>query len=108
MNYLSITRNQHIPQYCGSCWAFAPTSALTDRINILRKRAWPDIALSPQSIINCQMGGTCKGGSSISLYHYAHLSSGIPDETCQNYEATDPENATCTDIQKCKNCNTKN
>lgn len=57
-----MTRNQHIPQYCGGCWAFAPASSLTDRINILRKRSWPDLALSPQSIINCKMGGTCKNG----------------------------------------------
>ena len=50
------------------------------------------------------MGGTCKGGNSLSLYRYAHLSAGIPEETCQNYEAKDPESFECSDIQRCKNC----
>ena len=47
VNYLTNMRNQHIPSYCGSCWAHATTSSLSDRIKIARKAAWPDINISP-------------------------------------------------------------
>jgi C1A family cysteine protease len=54
VNYLTNIRNQHIPQYCGSCWAHAATSALSDRIKIARKAAWPDINISPQVLVSCE------------------------------------------------------
>ena len=78
VNYLSWTKNQHIPVYCGSCWAQAATSAIADRINIARNRTWPDISLSPQVIINCQAGGSCNGGMSSLVYQYAKTN-GIPE-----------------------------
>ena len=52
-NYLTMQRNQHIPIYCGACWAFSAASALSDRIKIMRNAAWPDVILSPQVLISC-------------------------------------------------------
>jgi len=46
-NYLTNIRNQHVPTYCGSCWAHASTSSLSDRIKIARNAAWPDVNISP-------------------------------------------------------------
>ena len=73
VNYLTNIRNQHIPQYCGSCWAHASTSALSDRIKIARKAAWPDINISPQVVISCSMmDDGCHGGEAISAYEFMH------------------------------------
>jgi len=47
VSYITNVRNQHVPQYCGSCWAHAATSALSDRIKIARNGAWPDVNISP-------------------------------------------------------------
>lgn len=102
-NWLSWTRNQHIPTYCGSCWAHGTTSSIADRINIVRGRKWPDMNLSPQVIVNCRAGGSCNGGNPYEVYVYAH-NHGVPEETCQAYIAKNPEHFTCSNIQKCMNC----
>ena len=34
-NYLSWTRTQETPVWCGSCWAIAATGSIADRFNIL-------------------------------------------------------------------------
>jgi cathepsin X len=72
-NYLTYQRNQHIPIYCGSCWAFASTSALSDRIKIARKAAWPDINLAPQVLISCEEPDQgCHGGDARTAYEWIH------------------------------------
>ncbi len=69
VSYLTNLKNQHIPQYCGSCWAQAATSSLSDRIKIARNASWPDINISPQVVISCSTNDTgCHGGEAISAY----------------------------------------
>jgi len=102
VNMVTKDLNQHVPEYCGSCWAHGAMSSLADRIKILRDGAWPDINLSIQYILNCatSMAGSCYGGSSTGAFQFA-MEYGIPDDTCLPYEAAD--NA-CTDINTCRNC----
>jgi cathepsin X len=72
-NYLTNVRNQHIPEYCGSCWAHAATSTFSDRIKIARKAAWPDINISPQVIISCEMKDQgCHGGEPYNAFEWMH------------------------------------
>jgi len=50
MSCITHQINQHIPQYCGSCWAHATASSLADRVKIARKCQGDDINLSIQYV----------------------------------------------------------
>jgi len=102
VNYCTPTLNQHIPVYCGSCWAHATLSALSDRIKIARKAAWPEIMLSIQALLNCaqNVAGTCHGGSPSGVYQFVQ-EHGVPPTTCLAYEAVDRD---CTPFNTCRTC----
>eukprot|EP00359_Climacostomum_virens_P007526 CAMPEP_0204919608 /NCGR_PEP_ID=MMETSP1397-20131031/16900_1 /ASSEMBLY_ACC=CAM_ASM_000891 /TAXON_ID=49980 /ORGANISM="Climacostomum Climacostomum virens, Strain Stock W-24" /LENGTH=783 /DNA_ID=CAMNT_0052093215 /DNA_START=858 /DNA_END=3209 /DNA_ORIENTATION=+ len=105
-NLLTWIRNQHIPQYCGSCWAHGPTSSLADRINIAfwrNNQPLPHLTLSPQVIINCRAGGSCNGGDPSGVYEFGH-EHGITDDSCQQYVAANPSSFACSSEQVCQNC----
>jgi len=94
--------NQHIPQYCGSCWAHGSMSSLSDRIKIIRQGAWPDYNLAIQYILNCgqNVAGTCDGGSATGAFQFVQ-ENGVPEDTCLQYQAEDLK---CTPINTCRNC----
>jgi len=91
VNYCTKSLNQHLPQYCGSCWAHGAVSALGDRIKIARKGKGIDINLSVQHILNCGNVGSCYGGSVTGAYQWIHSISktgtGISYDTANPYLA---------------------
>jgi len=90
--------NQHIPVYCGSCWAHAAMSSLADRIKI--KYGGRDVIPAIQTLINCGDAGSCEGGDSGAAFQWV-AENGIPEVTCQAYEAKDN---TCSPENTCRNC----
>jgi len=119
VNYCTMSRNQHIPQYCGSCWAHGSVSALGDRIKIARGAKGIDINLAVQHILNCGDVGSCHGGSVDGPYQWLHRISqtgtGIAYETENPYLACSSESSegicsagtwTCTAENVAKTCST--
>jgi len=119
VNYCTMSRNQHIPQYCGSCWAHGSVSALGDRIKIARGAKGIDINLAVQHILNCADVGSCHGGSVDGPYQWLHQKSksgtGIAYETENPYMACSSESSiglcsagdwTCTDENVARTCST--
>lgn len=105
VSYVTKNLNQHIPVYCGSCWAHGSMSALADRIKIARNAQSPDINLAIQVILNCGklIAGSCNGGSASGAYEFVKKFGGIPFDTCQQYQAVNGE---CSAIATCMTCQT--
>lgn len=114
-SFLTKSLNQHIPHYCGSCWAHAALSSLADRIKINRGGLGADINLSIQFILNCgSEAGSCHGGSMLRTYKFIKENSGyVPYDTCQPYIACSAESTkgfckhvdtTCSTFNTCRTC----
>lgn len=117
-SYLTRALNQHIPQYCGSCWAHAAISALQDRIKIFKafhNIDGPDIYLSIQFLLNCggDIAGSCRGGSATGAYEFIKSIGFMPFESCQPYIACSADsgegfcpftNTECSPMNICKTC----
>jgi len=121
-SYLTHSLNQHIPQYCGSCWAHSAMSALADRIKIARgleggSGGVEEINLSIQFILNCGgfMAGSCHGGSHTGAYEFVKRRGYIPYDTCMSYMACSSDlsdgfcehvDTTCLEANICRTCDT--
>ena len=59
-----------------------------------------------QVVLNCdKMDQGCHGGDPATAFKYIKQAGGIPDETCQNYEATGHDTGnTCEAKDVCRNC----
>jgi len=102
-NYLSWNKNQHIPRYCGSCWAQGTTSAIADRFNIMNNLSTTTpVSLNAQVVVNAQAGGSCDGGNPGGVYQYAH-DTGLVGGSCEQYIAYNLQTK-MTPMDTCKDC----
>jgi len=115
ISYTTHSLNQHIPQYCGSCWAHGALSALADRIKIARNASTEEINLSIQWVLNCggSIAGSCHGGSHSGAYELIKKKGFVPYDTCQPYLACSSESTdgfcskvdtTCSAQNTCRTC----
>mmetsp|Transcript_3588 Transcript_3588/g.6777 ORF Transcript_3588/g.6777 Transcript_3588/m.6777 type:complete len:355 (+) Transcript_3588:855-1919(+) len=117
ISYITHSLNQHLPQYCGSCWAHGAISALGDRIKIARNARGDDVNLSIQYILNCggDIAGSCHGGYHTGVYQLIQDSGFVPFDTCMPYLACSDESTegfcqhvdtSCKMENICRTCDT--
>ena len=116
VNYLTKMLNQHVPQYCGSCWAHGAMSSLADRIKIAKgpHAKGPDVNLAIQFILNCgtEVAGSCHGGSATGAYQFVKEAGFVPFETCSaessegSCAAGDVSRYECKPENTCRTCST--
>jgi len=84
-NWISSVKDQGD---CGSCWAFATTGLLEAMVKISKNMS-QDVNLSEQMLLSCSRAGDCEfGGYEYKAAEYIRRT-GIPNESCYPYTATD-------------------
>mmetsp|Transcript_40935 Transcript_40935/g.92141 ORF Transcript_40935/g.92141 Transcript_40935/m.92141 type:complete len:334 (+) Transcript_40935:138-1139(+) len=109
--------NQHLPQYCGSCWAHGALSSLADRIKIARRGRGVEVNLAVQFILNCggHVAGSCHGGSATGTFEFIKSTGFVPYDTCLSYVACSSDStegfcagvdSACSPLNTCRTCST--
>lgn len=115
--------SQHLPQYCGSCFAHSALSSLADRIQISQAmlvqqgivERTEEFDLSVQFVLNCgqDVAGSCHGGSASGAYDFIHQHGYIPVDSCMPYVACSDDSeegmcpqidTTCSPMNTCRTC----
>jgi C1A family cysteine protease len=94
-NWLTGVKNQG---GCGSCWAFAAVGVAEAYHNIMSSNPNLDLDLAEQDLVSCSGAGSCGGGSSTSALQYIR-DTGIVDENCLPYTASDSSCNKCSNWQ---------
>ncbi len=82
-NVVTSIKNQHLPVYCGSCWAFGTDAVIESAIAIATGK---QLQLAEQQLVSCQPSyGTCEGGDFAFAFY---------QQVGANYEADFPYTAT--------------
>ena len=81
---------------CGSCWAFAAVGVTEAHHNILASSPSLDLDLAEQDLVSCSGAGTCSGGWTPNALKYIQ-NTGVVDEACMPYTASDTSCNKCTD-----------
>ncbi|KAK2955945.1 putative Cathepsin B [Blattamonas nauphoetae] len=85
-------------QNCGSCWAFATTTAASIRFNIKGHNYG---VLSPQDLVSCDNNSSGCLGSKLYPPHVYMLEEGAATEECMSYKSFDGRTPLCP--SKCDN-----
>lgn len=94
-NWLTAVKNQGA---CGSCWAFATIGVIESFYNIAMSNPNLNLNLAEQDLVRCSGAGSCSGGNSDSAFQYIQ-STGVVDEVCYPYTASDGVCSRCADWQ---------
>jgi cathepsin B len=75
--------------FCGSCWAFGATEAISDRLCLSKGNNATFVQLAPLDLTTCDSGflsgqNGCQGGQLLGAWEYAKLF-GLVDEACYPY-----------------------
>ncbi len=82
---------------CGSCWAFSAIGVVEAAVNIYANDPDIDIDLSEQHLVSdCCNAGSCGGGAPRRALEYVR-DTGVPEESCFPYIASDCACAPCPD-----------